>query len=56
MERLEDILNGAPVPKSSEDVNGIRIKEDGTMEVNQIDIGKIVQEPDMELVIDGGAC
>ena len=40
--------------KSSTEVNKIFVHEDGTMEVNPIDVMKLTQNPEDTLVINGG--
>ena len=40
--------------KTSTSDNGVTIKEDGTMEVNSVDVNKLSQSPDEELVMNGG--
>lgn len=43
------------VVKSAADVNKIKVAEDGTMEVNTINVDKLAQTEGTELVLDGGS-
>lgn len=40
--------------KTSTSDNGVTINEDGTMEINSVDVNKLSQSPDEELVMNGG--
>lgn len=57
---LLDLVNGeveieVPVIKSSADVNKIAVAEDGTMEVNSINVNKLVQTDGEYLILNGGS-
>lgn len=42
------------VVKSSEDTNSISVQDDGTMEVNEINVNKIVQDSGDTLILESG--
>lgn len=41
--------------KSSDDINKISVNEDGTMNVNSVSVGKLVQADDDYIIMDGGS-
>ena len=57
---LLDLVNNevnieVPIIKSSEGENKVAIAEDGTMEVNSVNVNKLVQNPDEYLIMNGGS-
>lgn len=46
---------GNSIPKSSEDENKISITEDGTMEVNSLNVNKLTQTEGDSLILNGGS-
>lgn len=41
--------------KSSDDINKISVNEDGTMNVNSVSVGKLVQADDDYIIMNGGS-
>lgn len=57
---LLDVVNGevditTPIITSSDEINKISIAEDGSMEVNSINVSKLVQNENEYLVLNGGS-
>lgn len=56
IETLENRINDVDIPiiKTSEDDNKVSITEDGTMEVNNINVNKLVQTDGEQMILNGG--